>query len=199
VDWSEVQSVIVDLAYEDKASDYRQQRTLSLSETSLGSLQQPLWKFPLRNPDVRGYRYSVKTLGKDGTVRMADWTDMPDDSGTLIIGEALGGVVKLQVDPGDTGVGSTLRRVVVRLRYADPARNVLDQQSLVFRDPTPQIWSIARADATVAAYTYDVEYVAADGTVTSLTGQQGRIAGSSDFLFLPAPPVRQPQPTGPNA
>jgi|GEM_PF-1998668 len=193
-DWSEVQSLIVDLDYRDAASDYRQRRTLSLSEASLGSLQQPLWKFPLRNPDVRGYRYSVKTLGKDGTVRTQDWTDMPTDAGTLIVGDAVGGVVKLQVDPGDTGVGTALRRVVVRLRYEDSARGVLDEQALVFRDLTPQTWSIARADATVSEYTYDVEYVANDGTVTSLRGQQGRIAGSSEFLFLPAPPVAVPVP-----
>jgi hypothetical protein len=194
VDWDEVQTLIVDLEYLDSGHDYQQRRTLSLSQTSLTSLQQPLWKFPLRDPDVRGYRYSVKTLGKDGTVKSKDWTDVPSDAGTLVVGDAVGGVVKLQVDPGDTGVGTDLRRVVVRLRYEDKAHSVLDEQALVFRDATPQTWSIARADATVSEYTYDVDYVRNDGSVTSLTGQKGRISGASEFLFLPKAPAPEPTP-----
>lgn len=198
VDWSEVQTVIVDLAYADAAHDYRQTRTLSLSEASLASLQQPLWKFPMRDPDVRGYKYSVKVLGKDGSVKGQDWRDMASDAETLLVGDATGGVVKLQVDPGDTGVGTTLRRVVVRLKYEDKAHTILDEQALVFRDLTPQTWSITRADAAVNTYTYDVEYVRNDGTVVPLLGQSGRISTSAEFLFLPAPPpVEVPPVAGP--
>ncbi len=198
VDWSEVQTVIVDLDYADTTNDYRQKRTLSLSEQSIAALQQPLWKFPLRDPDQRAYRYAVKILGKDGTIRSMDWVSMPSDAGTLDVGDAVGGVVKVQVDPGDTGVGTTLRRVVVRLKYEDKPNDVLDEQAMVFRDLTPQTWSIARVDKTVSDYTYEVEYVGNDGSVTSLTGQTKRIAGSPEFLFLPPPVVAQPvTPAGP--
>ena len=193
VDWSEVQTLIVDFDYVDAANDYRQSRTVSVSEASLPSLPQPVWKFPLRDPNARGFRYEVKILGKDGTVKTQDWTKV-DTDGTIEIGDALGGVVKLQVDPGDTGVGSMLRRVVVRLKYEDKAHNVLDEQALVFRDLTPQTWSIARADRSVSEYTYDVEYARNDGTIASLTGQKGRISGAGDFLFLPAPPAPEPVP-----
>lgn len=192
VDWSEVQSLIVDLEYVDQASDYRQKRTVSMSEASLPSLQQPVWKFPLRDPGKRDYRYSVKMLGKDGSIRAQEWAPVDSDASTLVVGDAMGGVVKLQVDPGDTGIGSALRRVVVRLRYADAEHGVLDEQVLVFRDATPQTWSIARADKTAGDYTYDVEYVRSDGSIAPLLGQQGRISQSPDFLFLPAPPAAVP-------
>jgi len=198
VDWSEVQTMIVDLDYVDEANDYRQKRTLSLSEQSIAALQQPLWRFPLRDPDQRAFRYSVKTLGKDGAVRSKDWEAMPSDAGTLVIGDAVGGVAKIQIDPGDTGVGTTLRRVVVRLRYEDKANNVLDEQAMVFRDVTPQTWSVARADRTAADFTYDVEYVGTDGVVTPLVGRSGRITGSGDLLVLPMPPaVATPTPAAP--
>jgi len=193
VDWSEVQRVLVDLEYVDQTNDYRQRRTLDLNEVSIGSLQQPLWKFPLRDPDVRAYRYSAKIVGKDGSVKTLDWADMKSD-GTLEVGDAAGGVVKVQVDPGDTGVGTELRRVVVRLRYEDKDNSILDEQSLVFRDPTPQVWSVARADKTVAEYTYDVEYVRTDGTIAPLTGLKGQLTEREAFLFLPAPPAAEPVP-----
>lgn len=195
-DWTEVQSLLVDLDYVDEASDYRQRRTLSLSEQSMATLTQPLWKFPLRDPDQRAYRYAVKTLGKDGTVRSRDWETVPSDAGTLIVGNAIGGVVKIAVDPGDTGLGSTLRRVVVRLKYEDKANGVLDEQALVFREATPQTWSVARADASVSDYTYDVEYVRNDGSVVPVTGLAGRIAGKDENLFLPPPPAA-PAPVTP--
>jgi hypothetical protein len=144
----------------------------------------------------------VKTLGKDGTVHTEDWKTADTDANTLVVGPAQGGVVKIQVDPSDTGIGtpaSTLRRVVVRLHYADPAHRVLDEQVMVFRDATVQVWSIARADATASAYSYDVEYVRSDGNVVTLPGQEGRIGGSNDFLFVPPAPAPVPTPPAPPA
>jgi hypothetical protein len=69
---------------------------------------------------------------------------------------------------------------------------VLDEQAMVFRDATPQTWSVARADRTAADYTYDVEYVGTDGVVTPLVGRSGRITGSGDLLVLPMPPAVTP-------
>lgn len=196
VDWAETQSVIVDFDYVDAADDYRQKRTLDFNPVSLPTLQPPQIKFPIRTPDARSFRYAVTTLRTDQSVQRLDWTPVETDAGTLVVGDATGGVVKLQVDVSDTGIGTTLRRVVVRLRYVDEAHDVRDEQALVFRDATAQTWSIARADAAVSTYAYDVEYVGIDGTVTSVKDLGGTIAGASEFLFVPAPPVAPgPVPT----
>ena len=201
VDWSEVQSLIVDLEYVDAAHDYRQARTLSFSEATVAALAPPQWRFLLRDPNVRDFRYSTKTIRKDGSVVSGDWTPVPTDSGTLVLGDAVGGVVKISVDPSDTGIGSAVRRVVVRLSYVDPAHGVQDNKTLVFSDATPQVWSVARADKSASAYTYDVQYVPATGEPVSLTGLSGTMGADSDFLFLPAMPTpatpTPPTPTPP--
>ena len=198
VDWSEVQTVIVDLAYDDSANDYQQTRSLHFSEATLGSMPPPQWRFLLRDPDTRGYRYSTKLLGKDGSVTETDWEPVESDESTLVVGNARGGVVKVTVDPADTGVGTTLRRVIVRLTYADPAHDILDTQALVFSDTARQTWSVARADAAVSAYTYDVEYVPMTGASVAVPGLTGTLSSAADFLFLPAPPAAtQPEPTPP--
>ena len=200
VDWSQVQTVLVDLDYADQSNDYRQSRTVAFDQASAAAIQQPVWKFPLRDADHRGYRYSVKILDRNGAVKSADFVAAPTDASTLIVGDAQGGVASISVDPGDTGVGGAVRRVVVRLRYADPANSVLDETALAFRDAAPQTWTIARADAGVNGYTYDVDYMFADGTTASLRGQTGTITGSSDFLFVPAPVKPEaPQPVPPAA
>ncbi|MET0789212.1 MAG: hypothetical protein ABWY33_08220 [Cellulomonas sp.] len=197
VDWSEVQTVIVDLAYEDKAHDYQQTRSLQFAESTLAALAPPQWRFLLRDPDARAYRYSTKIVGKDGSVVGTDWAPVESDASTLVVGNARGGVVKVSVDPSDTGVGTTLRRVIVRLTYDDAAHAIHDTQALAFSAAAPQVWSVTRADAAVSAYTYDVEYVPAVGEPVTLKGLTGTLSGANDFLFLPAPPAPATPPTPP--
>lgn len=194
-DWSEVANLVVDLDYDDAANDYHQSRTLNFSESTLTALPPPQWRFLLRDPDARAYRYSTKTIRKDGSVVSTDWVPVDSDSATLLVGNAQGGVVKVSVDPSDTGVGTTMRRVVARLRYDDPAHDVHDSQALVFSTNAPQVWSVARADGTVSGYTYDVQYVPVAGDPVSVTGLTGTMSAGDDFLFLPAPPATTATPT----
>lgn len=185
VDWKDVREMVVDLEYEDPASDYRMQQTFSFSQEAAGVKS---WKFPLRNPDHRSYRYAQKLLMQNSAVVESGWQTRESDTQTLVVGNALGGVITVEIDPSDVGIGGNVRRVIARFRYADPAHNLLDTETLVFRDATPQEWTIARADAAVSQFTYDVEYFMADGSRRTLAGQQGTIASIREFVFLPAPP-----------
>jgi hypothetical protein len=193
VDWTDVAAVLVDLEYVDDENDYRQKTTLSFSKTALDPIK---WSFPLRDPDKRGYRVSEKLLMVNSAVQAGPWKDIPSDADTLLVGNAKGGVITVNVDPSDTGVGSTVRRVVIKLRYDDEVGKVHDAATLVFKDPTPQIWSVAQADATVTDYSYDIEYVLPDGTVKTLAGH-GVFTGTSTFLFIPAPTLPTPAPVAP--
>jgi hypothetical protein len=196
VDWSEVANLIVDLDYVDAAHDYRQSRTLNFSETTLSALPPPQWRFLLRDPGARSYRYMTKTLRKDGSVTGTEWQTVETDAGTLVVGDAVGGVVKLSVDPADTGLGTTMRRVIVRLAYEDPANNVHDTAAFAFSGPTPQVWSVARADARANRYTYDIQYVSMTGQTVSVTGE-GMFSSGNDFFFVPAPPAATIPPISP--
>lgn len=189
VDWKEVAQLVVDLDYADEPNDYRVHKTLSFTAASVATTPSSAWKFPLRDPGTRQYRFSQKLLMQDASLVQTEWETQDSDSGTLLVGNAPAGVVTVEVDPADIGLGTTVRRAIVRLTYTDEANGVVDAETLVFRDATPQVWSIARADATVATYTYDVHYVLADGTTRPLLAQQGTIAGDREFLFLPPPPA----------
>lgn len=194
VDWREVRELIVDLDYHDEVNDYRVHRTLSFSEAAASA--QP-WRFPLRDPDQRSYRYAQKLLLHNNAVVESDWVVRGSDTGTLLVGNAPGGVATVEVDAADADLGGEVRRVVARLRYEDPANDVVDTATLLFRDATPQEWSIALVDATSDRYAYDVEYFMADGSRRVLGTQEGRLGGLREFLFLPPAPAPEPDPTAP--
>ncbi len=186
VDWKEVVELVVGLDYSDAPSDYRMQGTFSFSQQA-SSMKQ--WKFPLRNPDQRSYRYVQQLVLLNGGVVEDEWKTRDSDAQTLIVGNAPGGVATIEVDPSDASIGTGVRRVIVQLSYADTPHNVLDTEVLLFRTTTSQQWSIARADARQNTYTYDVEYYMNDGTRRKLTDRQGTIGSIRDFLFLPPPPA----------
>jgi hypothetical protein len=193
VDWTDVAAVLVDLEYADDEHDYRQKTTLSFSKTAVEPIK---WSFPLRDPDKRGYRMSEKLLMVNSAAQAGPWKDIPSDADTLLVGNAKGGVITVNVDPSDTGVGTTVRRMVIKLRCDDEVGKVHDAATLVFKDPTPRIWSVALADATVTDYSYDVEYLLPDGTVQTLAGK-GVFSGINTFLFIPAPTLPSPVPVVP--
>jgi hypothetical protein len=188
-DWRELSQIVLDLKFEDEDNDYRVSKTLSFSEASLRTSPLATWSFPLRDPDKRNYRYREVWLRTNASRVEQPWKPVESDAGTLLVGNAPGGVVVIEVDPSDVGIGDDVRRALVRLKYADPAHQRLDTQTLMFRDSSPQEWSIARADAAVVAYTYDVDYTMSDGTSRRLRGQEGLIGGDTDFLILPPPPA----------
>jgi hypothetical protein len=82
------------------------------------------------------------------------------------------------------------------LRYDDEVGEVHDAATLVFKDPTPQVWSVAQADASVTDYSYDVEYVLLDGTVQTLAGK-GVFNGINTVLFIPTPTLPSLVPVAP--
>jgi hypothetical protein len=185
VDWKEVRQVILDLEYDD-GHDYRMKDTKSFAKEDASPTK--WWKFPLRDANIRGYRYSEKWLLANGGVVEHPWITRDTDAKTLIVGNAPGGVVTVQVDPSDIGLGSEVRRVIVRLKYAEADTGVMDTETLVFRDTKPLEWTIARKKAALN-FLYDVEYFMSDGSRKTLSDQTGVLSGgSSDFLFLPTPP-----------
>jgi len=186
VDWSEVREVVVDLQYHDEDSDYRMERTLSFSEDTGRAA---VWRFLLRNPAHRKFRYRETYLMANHAVQAKEWQTQPED-GAITIGNAPHGVAAVQVDPEDIDF-SAVRRVVVRLRYldeGDPEHPTEDTATLLFRGPEAQTWWVTLGK-TEEAYAYDVTYVLRDDSQRVLEDQRERLDRSGrSFLFLPAPP-----------
>lgn len=188
VDWRDVRELVVDLEYRDDNGDYVMTQSYSFSEASSGLKN---WKFPLRNPDHRAYRYKQTLLLRNNAVRLEEWQERTSDTQTLVVGNAPHGVATVEVDPIDLDVGGDVRRAIVRLSYEDPQLDRPDTETLVFRDSQMQTWTIVLGP-TSRRYTYSVDYFMADGSRQRLVNQESEILSDSEFLFLPAPEVVEP-------
>ncbi len=188
VDWREVREMVVDLEYRDADGDYVITQTYSFSEATASMKN---WKFPLRNPDQRAYRYKQTLLLRNNAVRQGEWQERSSDTQTLVVGNAPHGVAQVEVDPIDLDIGGEVRRAIVRLSYTDPALDRPDTETLVFRDGIPQVWSITLGPSS-RRYTYSVDYFMADGSRQRLVNQEEELLSDSEFLFLPGPEAVEP-------
>jgi hypothetical protein len=189
VDWSRVTQMVVDLDYHDTANDYRRMTTLSFQSDTRPMLS---WRVPLRNPDLREYRYRQSLLLSNNAFQQEPWRTASGQ--TLVAGNAPGGVARLEVDPADCDPGGAVRRVLVNLVYSDPANGVLHTERLLFRDSAPQTWQIARHDPAVREYRYSVDYFMQDGSRRRLEEQPATLQAEHDFLFLPSADSADPAP-----
>ncbi len=183
-DWKEVLQIVVDLEYSDPASDFRMAQSFNFQKDT--SMRQ-VWKFLIRDPQYRSFTYTQTIIFQNGVI--TSFPPQTRTTDTLVVGNALGGVVTMEVDPSDTRLGSDVVRVIARLTYSDPDNNVLDTETLVFRNANEiKEWQIARADSKKNNYIFDIEYFIRDGTRRRLVDQVGIITSTRDFLALPAPP-----------
>lgn len=187
VDWSEVREVVVDLEYHDVDSDYRMERTISFSQdTSRANA----WRFLLRNPAHREFRYRETYLMSNYAIEEKEWQTRSQD-GAVSIGNAPYGVATVSVDPEDIDFEHEVRRVIVRLRYLDdhdPENPTEDTATLLFRGQGAQEWWVTLGKVQ-DTYEYDVTYVMEDNSQRVLLDQEERLDRSGgSFLFLPAPP-----------
>ena len=188
VDWREVRALVVDLEYRDEENDYFMATSFNFSEESSDVRS---WKFPLRSPDRRAYRYKQTLLLHNNAVREEDWRERESDTRTLVVGNAPHGVATVEVDPIDLDLGGEVRRAIVRLQYRDPALDRPDTETLVFRDPEVQTWTVVLGPTT-RRYTYSIDYFMADGSRRRLVNQEGELLSDSEFLFLPSPDEADP-------
>jgi len=182
-DWDEVSQIVVDLDYDDDAGDLHLHKTLSFKKNEFN-----YWKFPLRTPEHRSFRYKQTLLMADGAVIEGEWSPVESDAMSLLVGNAPAGVATVEVDPSDIDIGGEVKRVIATLSYSDSANDILDTQAILFRDATPVDWDVARADASVTGFVYTVQYYMKDGTVRTRTDVAGELAEGRTYLFLPGPP-----------
>ncbi len=184
VDWQEVRQLVVDLEYDDDVNDYHMRKTVSFSK-DVTTLQ--TWKFVLRDPDHRAFRYKQTYLLHNSAIQETDWQNRETD-GSLKVGNAPFGVATVEVDPTFIDVGGDVRLALVRLAYTGTGNGETDTETLRFRDSTPQLWFVTLAP-NQTEYRYDVEYFMHDNTRRSLTDQRGRLGATKEFLVIPPPPT----------
>jgi hypothetical protein len=166
-DWQEVRELLVDLEYEDQASMLP-------------------WRFMLRDKTRRAFRSRQTALMYSGASEEGGWVTH-DTDGSLKVGNAPYGLIKVEVDASDLNFTDDVKRVLVRLKYQDPALPGPDETALMFRDAAPQTWTVTLGP-TVRGYTYDVTYFMKDNTQRQLTGVRATLGAIQEFLIVPVQP-----------
>lgn len=185
-DWAEVQSIVVNLAYEDDANDIRAQQSFVFLAEDAGKARN--WTVKLADPDQRRVAVSETQQMKNGAVRVLPRREIQADGTVVVVGNAPGGVMKLSILAEDLAMGTDIKRVSVDLEYADAAHGVLDRHRAILRNTTDtSVWTVALIDPAKIDYSYTVEYTLTNGDRVTGTPKTGRFLRPDDVLFLEAP------------
>ena len=157
---AEIDSILVDLAYQDAANDYTVHTNGALTKGST-FLD---WKFPVIDHTVGTVTYSGTIRRQNGTVE-----DIPPTiaTGSISIGEHVEKLLPITLQP-DLIDFNQVALVRVALRYGtDPATR--QEEDLILRDASPQTWTIELPDLeSPRTYSMSVTYYLKDGTSRQL-------------------------------
>lgn len=185
-DWSELQGILVTLTYDDPDNDIRTQRSIFLNESDGGKTH--AFTAPLRNPALREVSVSETHLFKSGAARALPPRKVQANGAPVIVGNAPGGVYKLNISGDDVALGTDVRRVTVSLNYEDPVNNVRDTHGVLLRSPgDSSVWTVALADPRRLDYSYRADYFLASGARVPGQPKTASFTNPEDWLFIEAP------------
>lgn len=177
---NEIDTIFVDLKYEDAGNNYTQTTSIALSK------RQPFfeWQFPVIDENAGVVTYAGSIVYKDSTIQEIPETETT--SSTPIIGEAIADRLSITVLAALLDFRD-IRLARVELTYADGDNGVSERQDFIFAGnrPQEQIWNLKLKDKTHVDYTWEATYFMADGSRNS----QGPTTTDDLTLILDGPLV----------
>jgi hypothetical protein len=155
---NEIDTIFVDLVYDDAAEKFTQTASPALSASS------PFfdWQFAVPGEGKGVVSYSGEIRRKNGTVEAIPKTVAT--GATIMVGEIVADKLVLTV-LGDLLDFKQVKLAKVALRYEDLANAVTQAKDLIFRDGSPeQTWEVELKDKTKREYTWEAAYFLVDGT-----------------------------------
>lgn len=176
---SELDTINVDLDYEDAANGYTLHTTAALTKGNTFFD----WKFPVLDHTAGTIRYSGTIKRQDGTVE-----DIPSTvaaGGSVTVGEHVERLLTVTVTP-DLIDFTQVALVRVALRYGtDPATQ--QEKDLIVRDGTSPTWTIELPDkASPRTYSMSATYYLKDHTSRQLAETT---TDALDLVLPPLPPA----------
>ena len=146
------------------------------------SAEQPAatWSRAAPRDADRSYEYRVTVHTTVGEVREGPW--LPGPQGRLVVGEGIAQLRTVELMfVGKSLAELALLALKVRFAYRDPQGRVPDEESEVLVEDTrkPIRWSYAVADPQHPAFSYQLTFVKADGTVDTRPS-----VSSADLLVI---------------
>jgi hypothetical protein len=160
VDFDVTPIVEVDLHYDDQPGNVHQSESLVFKAAG----DQQTWKFPIKDPTKKAYRYTV-TYNKHNGAPVVD-PEQTTDNDKLVLQRLDTPQVYCLVVP--KLVDFTMTPVVeVDVTYQDQAHQIDFSDTLVFTDPTPQDFTVEIGADSPKTYQLKVTYYLADGKIAT--------------------------------
>jgi hypothetical protein len=172
-----IDTIFVDLAYEDAANNYRQTSSIALSKDK----RFIDWTFPVVDERLGKVTYRAITTFKDGS--SADTGEQPMTGTTLLLGEDTATLtVRLIPDLIDW---NAVKLANVELHYTD-GHTIDERESFTFRKGAPEVkWELALRDRTKKTYDWTAKFFMQDG---SKRDSQSPTPIDDEDLILEVPP-----------
>ncbi len=158
--WEDVAQAIVDLRYSDPANEYEAEGSFTLKSNA----EFKQWQVVLRDRDKRDFEYRTTVSYKNGDFEQSGWERLEGDA-TIPIHVKAPPTVKVNLisDMLDFAA-APITEVVMRYNQ----NGVEETETFVFRDKTPQTWTIRVADGMPLRYTYQVTHFPPDNEPVQL-------------------------------
>lgn len=173
-----IDTIFVDLTYDDERNDYRQTSSIALSKDKRFAD----WSFPVVDERAGKVTYRAITTFKDGT--SSDSGDQPLSGTTLLLGEDTATLaVKLIPDLIDW---NAVKLATIELHYTDAEHSIDERESFTFRKGSPEAkWELAIRDRSKNTYEWTAKFFMADGSRKELAST-GPVTDEDFIIELPA-------------
>jgi hypothetical protein len=172
-----IDTIFVDLAYDDATNNYRQTSSIALSKDK----RFIDWTFPVVDERVGKVTYRAITTFRDGS--SSDTGEQPVTGSTLLLGEDTATLtVRLIPDLIDW---TAVKLANVELHYTD-GQTIDERESFTFRKGAPEAkWELALRDRTKKTYDWTAKFFMQDG---SKRDSQSPVPIDDEDLILEVPP-----------
>jgi hypothetical protein len=175
---TKIDTIYVDVAYDDQAHGYHLTQTVNLSKTMpFGD-----WKFYVFDPDTGTATYQATVRHKDGTVQSLPVTPV---TGTVFVGDIVAGIVTAQIEP-DLVDWTTVKLVKVGIDFATDVPEHAQHHDVIVRSgDKPSDVVFAAPDAAHTTFSWVATYFLADGSSRTTA----RATESGQIVLPPVPPA----------
>ena len=174
----QIDTIFVDLAYDDDRNGYRQTFSMALTKDKRFAD----WSFPVIDERLGKITYRALTTFSNGTV--SDTGEQPVPGSTLIVGED-SATLTVKVIP-DLIDWDLVRLATVELHYVDPDNAMDERESYTFRKGTLEAkWELGLRDRTKNTYEWSVKFFKTDGSRAE-TRSAGPVADEDLIIEMPA-------------
>jgi hypothetical protein len=173
---AKIDTIYVDLVYDDQTHGYHLTQTVNLSKTV------PFmdWKFYVFDPDNGTASYQATVRHKDGTVQSLPVTPV---TGTIFVGDIVAGIVTAQIEP-DLVDWTKVKLVKVSIDFATDVPEHAQHHDVIVRSgDKPSDVVFAAPDAAHTTFSWTATYYLADGSTRATAP-----AIESSQIVLPVTP-----------